>query len=361
MEFSLNEGTDSLDSSHNNHTIIPHLLEIFVPVVCFLTCAIINKNPNSPSFKRIGDNLRSQYPIYSELRDDFRKSRCCSMLFSLPVLVDFLKKRYPFSETMLAFGVMFVVYELARALTSILYIYDTSVVYFNAQMIVEIQTDFGMGTFERDLQQWALGTPALVWVMNHFYKQSHWSMTSLVVCFFFTRRRDAFRIFRKWFILCNILAFAYYIVFPVAPPRLCPDMGVVDTILAYGSYSQKTLENGLVNKFAAMPSMHFGYSCMFAIAIIFLRPAPDSVFDLKAVLTTHQQLKYAVSVFLVCMYPLFMFLSIVITGNHFISDAIVGVLLVFFALGMVLASGNSKKIPLWMQQQQQQGYIQYHL
>jgi len=356
MNVSLGE---SLEPSQGiNHTVIPHLLEIFVPIVCFLTCAFINKNPNSYSFRRIEEKLLRKYPIYSELRNDCRKSCLCSLLLSLPVLVKFLRNRYPFSETMLVFGVLFVVYELVRALISVLYIYDTAIVYYNAQIIVEIQTDLGIGTFERDLQQWALESPTLIWFMNHFYKQSHWAVTSLVICFFFTKRRSGFRLFRKWFILCNILAFAYYVVFPLAPPRLCPKLGVIDTILEYGSYSQRALENGLVNRFAAMPSMHFGYSCMFAVAIIFLRPPPDSVFNIENVITPHEQFKYALSIFLVCMYPLIMFFSIVITGNHFVSDAVVGMLLVFFSLGMVLTPGNSQKNPYRTFDQQ---YPQYHL
>ncbi len=97
-------------------------------------------------------------------------------------------------------------------------------------------------------------------------------------------------------------------LFPLAPPRMIAEH-FVDTINIFGpsGYASREFTN-YYNAYAAMPSLHFGWTIMFGI--IFLR-------------TNNRLLK----VFGI-VYPTMTLFAITITGNHYIMDAIGGGLLI---------------------------------
>jgi len=167
----------------------------------------------------------------------------------------------------------------------------------------------------------------------------------------------------------NIIAACSFMAFPCAPPRLFPEDGYGDTLKDLGKTDVYANTRRWVNPYAAMPSMHQGYSLLFATTIcIMLRSEilaqasgvePDEEDDdlesgpqdklqapesglrarLTQLRTRYQQyrvLSYAtrsnsrklfyISLlpFVFLIYPMFMFVVIVSTGNHFVLDAIAG-------------------------------------
>ena len=103
----------------------------------------------------------------------------------------------------------------------------------------------------------------------------------------------------------NALALVGYWLYPLAPPRLT-DLGLEDPTKA-------TLELGgalswfqpFRNEFAAMPSMHVGYTFLFALTLVWLlRPSPWR--------------------WLALLWPATMLFVVVSTANHWILDGLGG-------------------------------------
>jgi len=213
--------------------------------------------------------------------------------------------------------------------------------------------------------------------LNHFYLGAHWG--GLIIFFVWAyarvifasqnkmeRRRKEYVQFRGRFIIMNIIAACSFMAYPCAPPRLFPELGYGDTLKDLGKTDVYTGTRRWVNPYAAMPSMHQGYSLLFATTIIImlrseilalasgvepdeedddlesgqqakLQPAPTGL--LATLRTRYQQYRVLSSAtrsdsrklfyislvpFVFFIYPMFMFVVIVATGNHFTLDALAG-------------------------------------
>ena len=108
-------------------------------------------------------------------------------------------------------------------------------------------------------------------------------------------------------------------LYPVAPPRLLPDEGFLDTIEAFGPalYDDRVALT-TDNPYAAMPSLHLGWSVLVSFFIA--------------------STKKKASVLLGIAHTILMTLSVVLTANHFIIDTIVcvGVLVIAFGLAHLI-------------------------
>jgi hypothetical protein len=117
---------------------------------------------------------------------------------------------------------------------------------------------------------------------------------------------------RNWFIVVTASAPAINILFPLAPPRLVRDAEMVDTLRKDDPsiYPVDTTES-LANQFAAMPSLHFGWALIVALAFVAIRGTRRS--------------------WLAMLHPMITLLAIVATGNHCFADAAVAAMLVIGA------------------------------
>ena len=114
-------------------------------------------------------------------------------------------------------------------------------------------------------------------------------------------------------------ALAVHLLFPLAPPRMLTDVGMVDTGRLFGPavYGSPTADT-LTNQYAAMPSLHVAWALAVAIALI------------GATTGRWRWLWLA--------HPALTLLVVVVTGNHYWLDAIVATAL----LGVVAAVLNAK-------------------
>jgi hypothetical protein len=165
-----------------------------------------------------------------------------------------------------------------------------------------------LGTFfEPGLQQALIAhTSWLVDAANFMYLNSHFVITTGFLAWLYLRRNQHFYFVRNMFMVAMAIALVGYALYPTAPPRLFPGQGFTDTIAAFTGVAQDSETAGLlVNKYAAVPSMHIAFSLMVAV------PA--------AALSRH-----VVSRGLWTAYPLLVFFVIVATGNHYWLDAAAG-------------------------------------
>ena len=147
-------------------------------------------------------------------------------------------------------------------------------------------------------------------------------LTSAVIVYFTNRQRYYY--YRNLVLLSFGFALIFFALYPMAPPRFMSQFGFVDAIEKFGPSWYASREATLFyNVFAAVPSLHFGWTTLFAV--LFFRTGP---MWLKVV---------GVS------YPLLTLLAITITGNHFFLDAVggVGVILLSYLLYEILI--RSKK------------------
>jgi hypothetical protein len=135
-----------------------------------------------------------------------------------------------------------------------------------------------------------------------------------VLLWFYERRPAAFPFVRTAFLVASGLSLAGFLAFPTAPPRLA-GIGVVDTV----SSAHVDLNHGLVssvyNPYAAVPSMHIGYALIVAASLCWY---------------SRRGLVRA----LAPLYPPFVLLVVVATGNHFFVDAVAGALVAGLAMGV---------------------------
>jgi PAP2 superfamily len=185
----------------------------------------------------------------------------------------------------------------------------------NARRIGSLEQVLGLA-WEQSLQWAFLAMPDLVTALNIFYFVGHFLFTGIFFFWLYHRSRDGFRSFRDGFLVATAIAVFIHWLYPTAPPRLA-EAGITDTLRVLSGIdigSQHT--SALSNPVAAVPSLHAAYALGVGIGL----------------------LRYACSPLLRfggAIYPPLVVLTIVVTGNHFILDAVAGVAVL--GLGFSLA------------------------
>ena len=125
---------------------------------------------------------------------------------------------------------------------------------------------------ELNLDHWIVTVPALAVAACYFYALMHYVMTPTVLVL--SRRRGGWMYWRGYWALVvgSGIALVVYANWPLAPPRLMPELGTIDVMQHFAGAGwwgdAASAPRGLgdaTNQFAAMPSLHFGWSLWCAI------------------------------------------------------------------------------------------------
>lgn len=193
----------------------------------------------------------------------------------------------------------------------------------NAHRIVDLERDLWMFV-EPQAQELTLRHEWLVDVMNWVYVWFHWPVIAIVLVWLFFNHPTDYTLYRNAILISGALSLLVFTFFPVAPPRFMPEFGFVDTIEQRSFSKHVLLPSGLANKYAAVPSLHAGWNLLMAIAIV--RKSGNRPVRAAGI-----------------VIPIMMALSIVLTGNHYILDAVAGY---FVALaGLYLAARYFRHTP----------------
>ena len=141
---------------------------------------------------------------------------------------------------------------------------------------------------------------------NFMYVNSHFVITTAVLVWLYLRHNERFYFVRNMFMIAMGLALVGYVLMPTAPPRFFPELGFVDTIAYYVNVKH---DSGLValffNPYAAVPSMHVAFALMISIpTMLIVRNRAAKV--------------------LWALYPLLVTFVVLVTGNHWLLDAVIG-------------------------------------
>ena len=175
--------------------------------------------------------------------------------------------------------------------------------------LIDLERRLGI-FWEPAMQDWILGSRALIDLSNAVYFWLHMPPIVVLAVWLFWRKRDIYRLTRNAFLGSAVVALVCYAALPVAPPRFFPELGFVDTMALYSEASYQAQEVGVfVNPYAALPSLHFGWALLLGLAMWLARPRGRWAwaFAAGAVLIVGGQ-----------------GVAIVLTGNHFILDAVAG-------------------------------------
>ncbi len=189
--------------------------------------------------------------------------------------------------------------------------------FVNARRIVSAEQVLGLA-WEQSLQRAFLALPDLVHALNLFYFVGHFLFTAIFFLWLYHRSREGFKSFRNAFLVATAIAVVIHWLYPTAPPRLA-GVGLEDTLLRLSGIdigSQNT--SALSNPVAAVPSLHAAYALGVGIGMI--RFARSHLVRVAG-----------------AIYPPLVVLTIVVTGNHFVLDAVAGMAVLAVGFGVVRA------------------------
>lgn len=183
----------------------------------------------------------------------------------------------------------------------------------NSFSLLRLETALGLD-WEIALQQAFLGhLRPLISVLNFVYVWGYWLILAGSLSYLYVLRRDTYRRVRNAMIVSGLIGVFVFASFPVAPPRLAP-VGIVDTVESSDSIAEEVARpNWLINENAAMPSFHFGWILLCGIGLA-------------------MTMRRRIGKVLAFSLPLLMGLTIIVTGNHYVIDAIVGGVICILAL-----------------------------
>ncbi|GAA1954060.1 phosphatase PAP2 family protein [Catenulispora subtropica] len=176
--------------------------------------------------------------------------------------------------------------------------------------------------FERSFNHWIYGMRWLAFSMNVYYATLHFIVPIAVLIWVYVKFPDRYRAVRTVMCVMTLIALFGFYFYSLCPPRLLPSGNFIDTFKLLNPWGQAaTTSDGVAglgsstNEFAAMPSLHIGWSTWCALVI--------------AHLAQRRWVKI-----LGIAYPFATFAVILGTANHYVLDAVGG--LVVLTLGFLV-------------------------
>ncbi|GGY40071.1 inositol phosphorylceramide synthase [Streptomyces djakartensis] len=186
----------------------------------------------------------------------------------------------------------------------------------NADWIWKAEHFLGIAV-EESVNQAVNSVTWLIIGMNYYYATLHFVVTLGVLVWLYRRHPGRYAATRLVLFATTAVALAGYYLYPLAPPRLMHGGDFIDTVMVHqtwGSMASGDLKN-MSNQYAAMPSMHIGWSVWCGLTIFALSTVPWARV-------------------LGVLYPALTLVVIVATANHFWLDAVGGILCLAFGFAV---------------------------
>jgi PAP2 superfamily len=174
---------------------------------------------------------------------------------------------------------------------------------------------------EPSLNHLAAARPVLAETAGYYYGLAHFIVTPLVLAWLWLRRPAAFGRLRSALVLATTAANVVFWTWPAAPPRFAV-AGMTDVLVRYRILGAGDAHgpDGLVNLYAAMPSLHVAWAAWCAAAIV---------------AATRSRWRH-----LAWLYPAATTFVVLATASHFVLDAAAG--LAVTALGLLAARAATR-------------------
>ena len=163
---------------------------------------------------------------------------------------------------------------------------------------------------ELRLQQLFLEHPLWIQAANVYYAVAHVPAIIVLLLWAFIRHRDRYPRVRNVLALVTAACLVVQLV-AVAPPRMYPSLGFVDSGHLYGQSVYTAVGTGVSDQLSAMPSVHIAWAVLVGVA---------------AVLLSSSRWRW-----LVLAHPFVTFVVVAATANHWWLDGIVAVVILALA------------------------------
>ncbi|KAN0072968.1 hypothetical protein V8E54_009082 [Elaphomyces granulatus] len=282
-----------------------------------------------------------------------------------------LLRKFPFLVECWYWALVYWTYQLGRAFTAVSLKEETAdIARKHASELLKIEHQFGI-CWEREIQRFFLRHPLWMTWINWVYSFIHipGTIAFLVCLYYYTtvqgRQHERlpgssnsplkrsptghllYEARRRTLAVCNLLAFTIFTWWPCMPPRLLNDKNkgdlvrnpgggfdnFVDTVHGVAGVGSIWTQNRFCNQYAAMPSLHFGYSLMIGLTIMSIPLAPQhhrsassrAPISDQSLSRIYLPSRRRIACLLVGFaYPFLILVSIIATANHFILDAVAG-------------------------------------
>lgn len=187
-----------------------------------------------------------------------------------------------------------------------------SLAILNGYRVLDLEIRLGIAP-EQWLQGLIAPSQALTNLANWIYIWLHWPVIIIALLWLHHYHRLEFLTLRNAMFISGAIGLVIFVSFPVAPPRLLP--GFVDTVTEFSTSYRVLQPPSLVNKYAAVPSLHVGWN--FLVGLALFRATRQPLVRLFAVIS-----------------PIAMVVAVVATANHYILDAVAGIIVASFGLAV---------------------------
>jgi hypothetical protein len=186
--------------------------------------------------------------------------------------------------------------------------------YATGRALINIEQTLGIYR-EADLQHLILGWDFAVRASNFVYVWFHLPIIIAVAVAIYLFRRDKYPLYRNALLISGAIGLIFFWAVPTAPPRFFQYWGFVDTAVLESGY-HVVQSPSFANQYAAMPSLHVGWSLLTAMTVY---------------MCIESRLRYAAFVlpFLACC-------AVVLTANHYFIDILAGFAVAGFSLWLAL-------------------------
>jgi hypothetical protein len=162
---------------------------------------------------------------------------------------------------------------------------------------------------ELPVNTFVAGIHWLAYVCDYYYATMHFAVTLGVLLWLYIGHAADYRRLRSAWLATNLVALVGFYTYALAPPRMLGGTGFVDTVVRFhtwGSWGSAEVTE-ISNQYAAMPSLHIAWALWCAVAVI----------------TVARRRWLRVVAF---CYPVVTLFVVVGTANHFVLDAVGGML-----------------------------------
>ena len=196
----------------------------------------------------------------------------------------------------------------------------------NARAVVRFERALGI-SWERAVQSRVIGEDSLVTVANWIYIYGHWPVIGATLAWLFVRHPPDFYLLRNAMFISGAIGLVIFMLYPVAPPRL----GILELVntVTQRSSSYRTLQPpALVNRYAAVPSLHFGWNLLVGVIVWRVTRAP-------------------VPRVLAVVMVVAMGFAVIATANHYVVNVVAGAAVALTGLALATRVPRVRRTPGW--------------
>jgi hypothetical protein len=185
----------------------------------------------------------------------------------------------------------------------------------NAERLLAIEQALGLA-IEDDVQHIVLRSRPVAELFGKLYSYVYLAALCGILVWLYLVDRREYRLMRNGMAISALLAVAVIGLIPMAPPRLLPESGLIDTVVAVEGRPHL-----FVNEYAAMPSVHVGWMALAGLALaraiggwrgLLIGPLPGAL----------------------------TMITVIVTGNHFLLDGVIGSALALIPALLIIHTGG---------------------